>query len=70
MGAAMTSNRSAAGAAPRFFTIAAVAEFFAVSTRTVRRWIERGDLITHRFGSAVRIADSDLKTFVARQRQL
>ena len=53
----------------RFFTIAEVAEIVGVSTRTVRRWIKSGELAAHRFGSAVRIADSDLKAFIARQRQ-
>jgi excisionase family DNA binding protein len=64
----MTLNRSAAGAGPGFFTVAAVAALLAVSVRTVRRWIRRGDLVAHHFGSAVRIADSDLKSFIARQR--
>jgi excisionase family DNA binding protein len=73
----MTLNRSATagdsshrGQPPgeRFFTIAAVAAFLAVSVRTVRRWIRRGDLVAHHFGSAVRIADSDFKAFIARQR--
>ena len=64
----MTLHRSATGAGPRFFTIAAVAALLAVSVRTVRRWIRRGDLVAHRFGMAVRIADSDLRAFIARQR--
>jgi len=34
-----------------------------VSTRTVRRWIKRGELVEHRFGSAVRVADRDLLAF-------
>ena len=39
-----------------------------VSTRTVRRWIKRGDLVAHHFGTAVRIAEADLKAFIARHR--
>jgi excisionase family DNA binding protein len=80
----MTRNITADGATPRnpadrghtrwkamrFFTVAEVAEIVGVSVRTVRRWIRRGDLVAHRFGSAVRIADSDLKAFIARQRDL
>jgi excisionase family DNA binding protein len=65
----MTFNRSATGADPRFFTVAAVAAFLGVSVRTVRRRIRRGDLVAHYFGSAVRIADNDLKAFIARQRE-
>ena len=78
MGAAMT--RSPLGAPPhgpahrgqspgeRFFTVAAVAALLDVSVRTVRRWIKRGDLVAHRFGTTVRIAESDLNAFLARQR--
>ena len=33
-----------------FFKISEVAERLRVSTRTVRRWIENGDLIVHRVG--------------------
>jgi excisionase family DNA binding protein len=52
----------------RFFTVAAVAAFLDVSVRTVRRWIKRGHLVAHHFGAAVRIAESDLNAFIARQR--
>ena len=53
----------------RFFTVAEVAERLHVSTRTVRRWIENFELVTHRFGSAVRIAESDFKAFLAIHRE-
>jgi excisionase family DNA binding protein len=53
----------------RFFTIAEVAERLCVSTRTVRRWIEAGDLIAHRPGRVVRIAESDLRAFLALHRE-
>ena len=80
MGATMTRNRSLLvrptrsshwgkpAGEMRFFTVAAVAEILGVSTRTVRRWIKSGDLVAHHFGAAVRIAESDLKAFIARQR--
>jgi excisionase family DNA binding protein len=48
-----------------FFTIGEVAERLHVSARTVRRWIEAGDLIVHRIGGIVRIADGDLRAFLA-----
>ena len=54
----------------RFFTIADVAEFVGMSARTVRRWIKNGELVAHRFGTAVRIAESDLKAFTAQHRGL
>jgi excisionase family DNA binding protein len=52
----------------KFFTIAQVAERLQVATRTVRRWIEAGDLVAHRLGGAVRIAESDLWAFLAVRR--
>ena len=53
----------------RFFTIAEVAERLNVSTRTVRRWIEAGDLVVHRISGVVRIAESDLRAFLAVHRE-
>jgi excisionase family DNA binding protein len=53
----------------RFFTIADVAEQLDVATRTVRRWINSGDLVAHRFGGVVRIAEGDLRAFLAAHRE-
>jgi excisionase family DNA binding protein len=53
----------------QFFTISEVAEMLRVSTRTVRRWIESEKLVAHVFGSAVRIAEPDLRAFLALHRQ-
>ena len=53
----------------RFFTIAQVAERLGVATRTVRRWIVAGDLVVHRVGSVVRIAEADLRAFLALHRE-
>jgi excisionase family DNA binding protein len=79
MGATVTRNPTDGGVTPRdpadrgrgeirFFSVAAVAAFLGVSVRTVRRWIRRGDLVAHHFGTAVRVAERDLKAFIARQR--
>ena len=54
----------------KFFTIAEVAERLGVATRTVRRWIDRSELVAHDFGRAVRIAESDLKAFLAGHRRI
>ena len=51
-----------------FFTVADVADTLNVSTRTVSRWIAEGELPVHRFGAAVRIAERDLRTFIAAHR--
>jgi excisionase family DNA binding protein len=53
----------------RFFTIAEVAESLHVATRTVRRWIKAEDLAVHRVGGVVRIAEADLRAFLAVHRQ-
>ena len=52
-----------------FFTIAEVAEHLHVSGRTVRRWIEAGTLVAHRVGGIVRIAEADLRAFLALHRE-
>jgi excisionase family DNA binding protein len=52
----------------QFHTIAEVAAFVGVSARSVRRWIKGGDLIAHRFGGAVRIAENDFRAFLAMHR--
>jgi excisionase family DNA binding protein len=53
---------------PKFFTIQQVAELLEVSTRTVRRRIDAGLLVAHRSGWVVRIADHDLRAFLAQHR--
>jgi excisionase family DNA binding protein len=53
----------------QFFTISEVAERLHVSARTVRRWIEAGDLVAHRIGGLVRIAEDDLRAFLALHRE-
>ena len=40
-----------------------VAERLHVATRTVRRWIKSGDLVAHRFGGVVRIAERICERF-------
>jgi len=52
----------------RFYTVAEVADLLSVSTRSVRRWMERGDLLAHGFGRQIRISDLDLRAFLASRR--
>jgi excisionase family DNA binding protein len=52
----------------RFFTISQVAEILELSTRSVRRLIKKKKLVAHYFGSAVRIAEVDLRAFIAGHR--
>ena len=53
-----------------FFTVKEVAEICRVNTKTVRRWIDRGELVAHRFGRQLRIAPADLAVFVKLRRKL
>lgn len=66
---ARMTSRSHSGNQIKFFTIAEVAERLNVATRTVRRWIKAGDLIVHRVGAVVRIAEDDLRAFLALHRE-
>jgi excisionase family DNA binding protein len=66
-------TRSKAPPAPpkmAFYTVNQVADMLAVSNRTVRRWITNGRLVAHVFGGAVRIAETDLKAFIATHRDI
>ena len=65
----MTRRAPAPSAPPPLLTIDAVAERFDVDPRTVRRWIEQGDLTVVRVGSVVRITSDDLDRFIAKHRQ-
>lgn len=52
-----------------FFTIAEVAEMLRVCPRTVRRWIKKKKLIKHGLEGPVRIAEADLRAFLALHRE-
>jgi excisionase family DNA binding protein len=49
-------------------TVQQVADTLQISDKQVRRWINAGDLIAHRFGRQLRVADADLRAFVAQRR--
>ena len=50
-------------------TLKQAADTLQVSTKTVRRWVQSGDLIDHRFGREVRISEIDLQAFIDAGRQ-
>ena len=54
---------------PRFHTIAETAEILRVSQRTVRRYIDSGNLKSHNWGRSVRISDDDLRAYTALRRR-
>ena len=62
-------RRHSGGGLPKYYTIKAVAEALDVSPRTIRRWIAKGDLIVHRVDGVVRIAEADLRAFLASHRE-
>lgn len=53
---------------PSFYSIREIADHLLVCDKTVRRWIERGDLVAHRIGHQWRIAAADLETFLKLRR--
>jgi excisionase family DNA binding protein len=61
-------HRHPLGRMPRYYSVRAVAEALDVSDRTVRRWIANGDLVAHRL-AGIRIADVDLRSFLALRRE-
>jgi excisionase family DNA binding protein len=62
------ARRQGGGALPKYYSIKAVAEALGVSTRTVRRWAAGHHLIAHRIDGVVRIAEGDLRAFLALHR--
>jgi excisionase family DNA binding protein len=52
----------------RYYTPKEVAERLKVTTRTVYRWLESGDLRAIRFTREYRISETDLKEFIERHR--
>jgi excisionase family DNA binding protein len=56
-------------AAPTFFTERTLAAYLAVSDRTVRNWIRRGELPSYKLGASRRIDPADVATFLERRRE-
>ena len=49
-------------------TIEMIAKSSNVSSRTVRRWIDDGDLVAHHLGRLVRVSETDYQDFLRRKR--
>lgn len=56
----------AENSAPRFLTVAEVAEMCRVSRMTVYRWVHAGDLPAVRFGKSFRVPQAAAQEFVER----
>ncbi len=50
-------------------TIEQVADQIQVSTKTIGRWINTGDLVAHRFGRQWRISNAHLQIFIRMRRE-
>jgi excisionase family DNA binding protein len=62
-------DRTGPAGRARMRTVKRAAEELDVNARTLWRAINHGELIVHRFGRAVRIADDDFRRYVASKRQ-
>jgi excisionase family DNA binding protein len=69
LGVVRAGKPRACSAPTKFYKIQEVAEMLALSPRTIRRAIDHGRLIAHRFGGAVRIAERDFLAFIAINRE-
>ena len=64
----MTTTTPGTSPLPAFYSVAETAKLLKVNPKTVRRWIENGDLTVHRFGRQIRITEPDLVTFIRQRR--
>lgn len=55
--------------APTFFTERSLAAYLAVSDRTIRNWIRRGELPSYKLGASRRIDPADVDDFLSRHRE-
>ena len=60
----MTNRPKTAAVVDSLLTVDDIALRLQVSQKTVRRWIERGDLAVHRLGRQLRISPPALDTFL------
>jgi excisionase family DNA binding protein len=52
-----------------FFTERTLAAYLAVSDRTIRNWIRRGELPSYKLGAARRIDPTDVDAFLESRRE-
>jgi excisionase family DNA binding protein len=52
-----------------FFTERSLADYLAVSDRTVRNWIRRGELPSYKLGASRRIDPADVAAFLEQRRE-
>lgn len=64
----MSFTKTQRGRLPRHHSVREIAEAYGVDERTVRRWIEAGDLRAHKPGGHWRIHPDDLDAVLAARR--
>jgi excisionase family DNA binding protein len=52
-----------------FFTERSLAAYLAVSDRTIRNWIRRGELASYKLGASRRINPADVDAFLEARRE-
>lgn len=52
-----------------FFTERSLAAYLAVSDRTIRNWIRRGELPSYKLGASRRIDPADVNAFLSQRRE-
>jgi excisionase family DNA binding protein len=52
-----------------FFTERSLAAYLAVSDRTIRNWIRRGELPSYKLGASRRIDPADVDAFLSQRRE-
>jgi excisionase family DNA binding protein len=53
---------------PRMYSVKEIGPQVGVSSKTIRRWIERGELHVHRLGRRLCISEDDLLAFLSKHR--
>ena len=54
---------------PRLYSIKEAAPHIGVCSKTIRRWIDQGELHVHRLGRQIRISEDDLLAYLAKHRR-
>ena len=62
-------DMQARASGPTFFTERSLAAYLAVSDRTVRNWIRRGELPSYKLGASRRINPTDVAAFLEQRRE-
>ena len=63
------AGMEAKSSGPTFFTERTLAAYLAVSDRTVRNWIRRGELPSYKLGASRRIDPADVAAFLDQRRE-